>query len=145
MRDELYAILTAPRDTDQEIRDLTDRMYELMWSTVPGAIRYDVPRVQTSPQDRMASVSAEVDEMQRKLVELCRRKRREEDTIRELIRRCVDLDVKERQVLRGRYLHRQSWEQIAAELASTDRWAYAIHKSAADKLEAFLGLWGNKM
>ena len=140
MRDELYQILTAPRDTDREIRDLTEQIYTLMWITVPGAIRYDTPKVQTSPEDKMAFMSAEVDELQRKLVELCKRRRREEGTIKELMRRCIDLDSKERQVLRLRYLYRESWDKVARDLASTERWAYTIHKSATCKLEAFLGL-----
>ena len=140
MRDELYQILTAPRDTDREIRDLTEQIYTLMWITVPGAIRYDTPKVQTSPEDKMAFMSAEVDELQRKLVELCKRRRREEDAIKGLINLCIDLDITERQVIKWRYLHLQSWARIANELASTERWAYTIHKSATSKLEAFLGL-----
>ena len=145
MRDELYTILNAPRETENEIREVTDQIYTLMWSTVPGAIRYDVPRVQTSPEDRMAETFGVVDELRNRLLWLCKRKRREEDTIRRIIMGCVDLDPDERKVLRGRYLDREPWAQIAGWVNATDRRVYQIHRSACDKLEAFLWPTGNKM
>lgn len=138
MRDELYETLRAPRETEKEIRDLTDQIYELLWTTVPGAIRYDLPKVQTSPQDQMAEVSAQIDLAQRRLVELCRRKQREQDTIRQIVMRCVDLTKAERQIIRGRYIACESWERISYDLDLTDRRVYQIHRSACDKLEAFL-------
>lgn len=145
MRDELYAILNAPRETMDEIRELSDQIYAMLWSTVPGAIRYDVPRVQTSPEDRMAETFGAVDEAQQRLIWLCKRRRREEDTIRQLVMRCAELDPDERRVIRSRYLERESWSRIAGWLNVSERRVYQIHRSACDKLEAFLWPAGNKM
>lgn len=145
MRDELYAILTAPGRTAARIQDLTEQIYTLMWSTVPGAIRYDVPKVQTSPEDRMAETFATVSELQNELLYSCQRKRREEDTIRRILAGCVDLDPIERRILRYRYLDREPWTKIAVWTDVTDRRIYQIHRSACKKLEAFLWPEGNKM
>lgn len=145
MRDELYSILTAPRETAKEIRELTDRIYELTWSTVPGAIRYDVPRVQTSPEDRMADTFGAIDEAQRRLVWLCRRKRKEEETVRRFVMACADLLSDERRVLRARYLQQEPWQRIADRIGVTDRRIYQIHREACAKLEAFLWPEGHKM
>lgn len=145
MRDKLYLILAAPTETTKEIRRLMEQMDTLAWSMIPGAIRYDTVRVQTSPQDRMAETMGDIDEAQRKLQELDKRRRREQETIRELCMRCIDLDERERYVILKRYLHRNKWQDIFDGMALlfeeelTDRRIFQIHSSALDKLDAFLG------
>lgn len=139
MRDKLYEILTAPTQTTNEIRWLMERMVTLAWSMIPGAIRYDTVRVQTSPQDRMAETMGDIDEAQRKLQELDQRRRREQETIRELCMGCQDLTDQERYVILKRYLYREKWDSIAYWMELTDRRIFQIHSSALDKLEAFLG------
>ena len=145
MRDKLYAILIAPEETTKEIRRLMERMDTLAWSMIPGAIRYDTVRVQTSPQDRMAETMGDIDEAQRTLQELDKRRRMEEETIRELCMRCIDLDERERYVILKRYLHRNKWQAIFDGMALlfgeelTDRRIFQIHSDALDKLDAFLG------
>lgn len=120
-------------------------MDSLAWSLVPGAIRYDTVKVQTSPQDRMAEAMGSIDGAQRKLRELDRRRRREQETIRELCMRCIELDDRERYVILKRYLYREKWQDIFDGMARlfgeelTDRRIFQIHGEALDKLEAFLG------
>ena len=138
MREKLYSILAAPTETTKEIRDLMERMETLAWSMIPGAIRYDTVRVQTSPQDRMAETMGDIDEAQRKLRELDQRRRAEQERIRELCVQCLDLDDQERYVIIKRYLYRDKWESIAYWMELTDRRIFQIHRSACDKLEAFL-------
>lgn len=138
MRDKLYSILIAPTETTKEIRDLMERMDTLAWSMIPGAIRYDAVRVQTSPQDRMAETMGDIDEAQRKLRQLDQRRREEQERIRELCVQCLDLDDQERYVIIKRYLYRDKWESIAYWMELTDRRIFQIHRSACDKLEVFL-------
>lgn len=138
MRDKLYGILIAPTETTKEIRDLMERMDTLAWSMIPGAIRYDAVRVQTSPQDRMAETMGDIDEAQRKLRQLDQRRREEQERIRELCVQCLDLDDQERYVIIKRYLYRDKWESIAYWMQLTGRRIFQIHRSACNKLEAFL-------
>ena len=138
MRDKLYSILIAPTETTKEIRDLMERMDTLAWSMIPGAIRYDAVRVQTSPQDRMAETMGDIDEAQRKLRQLDQRRREEQERIRELCVQCLELDDQERYVIIKRYLYRDKWESIADWMQLTGRRIFQIHRSACDKLEAFL-------
>ena len=117
-----------------------EQMDAMAWSMIPGAIRYDAVRVQTSPQDRMAEMMGNIDEAQRKLQDLDKRRRREQETIRELCMHCTDLDDQERYVILKRYLYRHKWQEIADWMELTDRRIFQIHSAALDKLEAFLGL-----
>ena len=73
-----------------------ERMDTLALSMIPGAIRYDVDRVQTSPVDKIAEAMGSIDEAQRKLRLLDQRRRQEQERIRELCARCTDLDEQER-------------------------------------------------
>jgi len=145
MRDWLVTILYAPTETSKEIRALMERMDTLAWSMIPGAIRYDKPRVQTSPVDRLAEAMGSIDEAQRELAFLDQRRRKEESRIRELCMACEDLTEQERYVILKRYMYREKWESIAYWLDLSDRRIYTIHGSAVDKLEAFLSAGDNKM
>ena len=145
MRDELATILYAPTQTTKEIRALMEQMDTWAWSMVPGAIRYDTAKVQTSPQDRMAETVGSIDEAQRKLMMLDRRRRQEQERIRELCVSCPDLDDQERYVILKRYLYREKWETVAYWMDLTDRRIFQIHGSALDKLDAFLSSQVDKM
>lgn len=52
------------------IRRLTEQMHELEWSLIPGGMRYDKDNVQTSPEDRMCNVLAEMSELQLRINKL---------------------------------------------------------------------------
>ena len=145
MRDELYMVLMAPTETTKQIRELMERMDTLAWSMIPGAIRYDAVRVQTSPTDRIADAFGSIDEAQRKLMELDQRRRKEEGVIRELCARCQDLTEQERYVILKRYLYREKWESIGYWMDLKDRRIFQIHGEALNKLDAFLCSDGNKM
>lgn len=145
MRDELYMVLTAPTETTKQIRKLMERMDTLAWSMIPGAIRYDAVRVQTSPTDRIADTFGSIDEVQRQLEYLDQRRQDEEGVIRELCDRCPDLTEQERYVILKRYKDREKWESIGYWLELGDRRIFDIHGSALDKLDAFLCSDGNKM
>lgn len=145
MRDKLYNVLYAPTQTTKEIRALMEQMDTWAWSLIPGAIRYDAAKVQTSPQDRMAETMGSIDEAQRKLRELDQRRRREQETIRELCMRCTDLTEQERYIILKRYMYRRKWQDIFDGVARlfgeelTDRRIFQIHGEALDKLDLFLG------
>jgi DNA-directed RNA polymerase specialized sigma subunit len=87
----------------------------------------------------MAETMGSIDKAQRRLRELDQRRRREQETIRELCMRCIELDDRERYVILKRYLYREKWQDIADWMDLTDRRIFQIHGEALDKLEAFLG------
>lgn len=116
-----------------------ERMDTLAWSMIPGAIRYDTVKVQTSPQDRMAETMGDIDEAQRKLHDLDQRRRKEQERIREICVECLELDDQERYVILKRYLYREKWDDIGYWMGLGDRRIFQIHRSACDKFEAFLG------
>ena len=50
--------LYSVRDEQKEIEELNERIYEMRMSLLPGAMRYDVDRVQVSPTDTTADRNA---------------------------------------------------------------------------------------
>lgn len=145
MRDKLATILMAPTKTTREILELRERMDIWAWSLIPGAIRYDKDKVQTSPTDRMADVMGDIDEAQRKLTELEARRMREQIEISEMCDKCEDLIDQEKYVIVKRYMHMYNWNDIADILDLSDRRIFQLHGSALEKLEAFLGAGVDKM
>lgn len=148
MRDTLYTILMAPTQTAKEIRSLMERMDILAWSLIPGAIRYDLDKVQTSPVDRLAEAMGELDEMQRKLKKLEERKELEQRIIINLCDKiigCQDLTDMERAIIMERYGNSEAWDEIVYWLDISASHAFRLQRSALDKLEAFLDPYANKM
>ena len=145
MRDKLATILMAPTKTTREILELMERMDIWAWSLIPGAIRYDKDKVQTSPTDRMADVMSDIDEAQRKLTELETRRMREQIEIREMCDKCEDLIEQEKYVIVKRYMYMYKWDYIADILDLSDRRIFQLHGSALEKLETFLGAEVDKM
>lgn len=59
-----------PRAITRQIKRLSYEREELISCLLPSGIRYDVDRVQTSPEDMMPKVMARVDEIDRKIADL---------------------------------------------------------------------------
>lgn len=59
-------LLSVKRIQNRIIR-LTSERDRLEWSLLPGAIKYDNPKVQTSPQDSMAEVFARIDSIDQEI------------------------------------------------------------------------------
>jgi DNA-directed RNA polymerase specialized sigma subunit len=108
-------------------------------SLLPGAIRYDKPNVQTSPDDQMLKIEARIDEieisMKTKLEALVNR-------YNNAVKYIGMLDSSShRMVLYEYYLNadRPSWEQVARRLDySVDR-VYQLHREAINKLNNIIG------
>lgn len=135
---EAKEYLQEIRQERLEINQLQERINELKMSLLPGAIRYDKPNVQTSPDDNMLRVEAKVDEIERKLKDkletLCNR-------YDNAVRYIGLLDASNhRLVLYEYYLSadRPSWEQVGRKLGySTDR-IYQLHREAINQLNQIL-------
>ena len=72
--DETYDFLMQIRRKEIIIRRKETQRDELRACLLPGAIRYDRDRVQSTPTDKMADVIVRVDELDREIEQLRREK-----------------------------------------------------------------------
>lgn len=63
MTEELYDILTRPKRLREDIGALDAKIDACLAGLLPGSIRYDLPKVQTSPREKFPEVMAKVDEL----------------------------------------------------------------------------------
>ena len=68
--DETYDFLMQIRRKEIIIRRKETQRDELRACLLPGAIRYDRDRVQSTPTDKMADVTVRVDELDREIEQL---------------------------------------------------------------------------
>ena len=127
--------LYSVRDEQKEIEEIGDRIYELEMSLLPGAMRYDVDRVQMSPTDttadRMAEIAEYMGELKRKQSALTDKRLKAQRLINHLT------DSRERQVLDIYFLSvkRPGMKDVAVMLNYSQRQAYRFYVSALEHLE----------
>lgn len=118
-----------------EICRLQEQIDTAEASLLPKAIRYDLDKVQTSPENPMYAVLAEVEEykkeMQKRVYRLTLRRRK---AIRMMDRLN---DSRQRQVLFLYYLDPGilTMDQVAQKMIYSKREAWRIHDAALDRLE----------
>ena len=137
MTDKMYDLLTAPKVTAAEVKAKRRARAERLSAAIPGAIRYDVPRVQSSPSDRMSAAIADVDELDREIADLKDRMKNERRAIVDAADQF--LDYQERRVIIPRYIDRASWSCIASVLHRSKSTIHRIHRSAGEKLSTICG------
>lgn len=127
-----YDRLLLPRRLADDIHRLELRREELVTKLLPKAITYDKDRVQTTPEDRVAVVMAEVDELDRKIEALkCKRF----EAIQEITQDLDQLeDSRERLILDAYYLSGQSMESIADYLNYSLSHTYRIRDSGVENM-----------
>lgn len=64
---EAFEYLGQIRKVEREMKRLELAIQQASFSLLPGAIRYDKEKVQTSPDDMLTKTFAEIDEMEREL------------------------------------------------------------------------------
>ena len=127
-----YDRLLLPRRLADDICRLGLRREELITKLLPKAITYDTDRVQTTLEDRVAVVMAEVDELDRKIEEL---KRQRFEAIREIAGEIDRLeDSRERIILDAYYLSGEPMESIAAYLNYSLSHVYRLRDSGVEKM-----------
>lgn len=130
--DYVYIFLTSVRKIEAEIQKLTIRHDELQTCLLPGAIRYDGDRVQTSPDDKMSQIAAEVVDLERQVQELRRRKAEQVREIEDAIRMLENDD--EQMVLMGYYIGRLPMARVAELIHQSPRSAYYIRRRGVKHL-----------
>lgn len=132
VKDYLYQI----RHERREIDELNDRIEELHCSLLPAGIRYDGPKVQTSPDDHMSRAMAEIADYSAMLSEavwnLTVRRRKAHVLIQTLA------DSRERQILSLFFLsdNRMRMADIADAIGYSQEQTYRLYRSGLENLEA---------
>lgn len=129
---ETYDFLLGPRRISDEIWRKDLRRQELKSCLLSPGIAYDGDRVQASPEDSMARIMAEVDELDRQIDTL----RRSMATEILRISRVVDQmdDPREATVLDAYYLGRRSMQEIADHLHYSTRHVYRLRDDGVAKM-----------
>jgi len=129
---ETYDWLYSVRRLDRQIKRKRVKLDALRSCLIPGASRYDVPRVQSTPEDKLEAVYLQVDELERQVEELRLRLAETINAITDAIDQLEDEN--EATVLTCFYIGRQSMIKVAAQIYVSERTAYYIRKRAVRHL-----------
>ncbi len=124
---EAYVFLGQIRGYDNKIKRLERTIESLRYNLMPGAIRYDKDRVQTSPQDSMSELFSRIDEYERELGEEYNKRAQAVIEIDEALNRMDK--TKERTVLKEYYIGQSSIRDIADGLGFTIRHCLRLKKN----------------
>ena len=131
--EDTYAFLQQIRRKEIEIRRKQLQHDELQSCLLPGAIRYDVDKVQSSPEDPMGKIFAELDDLERQIAELNAEKAKLIHVITEAIEQ-LDDDF-EKTVLTEFYIGRRSMRDAARAIDYSSRRAYYFRKQGVIHLD----------
>lgn len=132
--------LYSVRDEQKEIEELNNRICELRMSFLPGAIRYDKDRVQTSPTDSVTERMTELGDYEKTLSDKVRELTEKRNRAQKLID-SLD-DSIERQVL-GMYflsIGRPRMTDVASWMHFSVSSTYGHYKAALKHLEEKTGV-----
>lgn len=134
---ETYDFLMQIRRKEIIIRRKETQRDELRACLLPGAVRYDRDKVQSTPTDKMSDVMARVDELDREIEQL----RREKATLAIEISDAIEKleDDNEKTVLTEFYIARAPMTQAADAINYSVRRAYDFRKRGVIHLGEVLG------
>lgn len=137
---ETYEYLGRLRSLEQQIRRLVLQRDELQSCLLPKAIRYDLDKVQSSPDDVMGEIAAMVGDLDREIQKLRERKAR---LIVETTHAIGLLDDEsERLVLTAYYVSRMTIREIAEEIMYSKSQTYRLYRSGIEHLSEKMGQMG---
>lgn len=132
-----YDYLMRIRKTEYAIKRKQLRREELKSCLLPGGIRYDLDRVQTSPRYKVSEIMAKVDELDHQIEELMQEKAMLVIEIGEAIEQLEDDN--EKTVLAEFYIGRVPMAQVAEIINYSVRRTYYFRKQGVLHLGAALG------
>jgi len=118
---DVLKFLKGIREKRFELNTLKEKRDEIYYSLMPSGIRYDLDKVQTSPEDRMSATAGDIYEIQQKLDEMIASLTHDLNLATELVNRMQG--SKHRQLILLRYFgpDRESttWEKVADAMGYT--------------------------
>lgn len=133
---ETYDFLMQIRRKVIIIRRKEMQRDELRDCLLPGAVRYDRDKVQSSPTDKMADVMARVDELDREIEQLKLEKAQAIIEISDVIEKLEN--DKEKAVLTAFYIKAASMEAVAGIICYSVRHTYLLRKQGVEHLKEVL-------
>ena len=132
MNRQVYEYLNSVRVLHWRWLRLKAKHDELESCLLPAAIRYDKDKVQSSPEDAMSKILAEVHELEKEMsqVQIAKSKRIEE-IYRDI--RSVDLE-EERTSLTMRFINRVSVSEIAEQMGYSEQRIYQFMDQGAAQI-----------
>lgn len=136
MTDKVYEFLNGPRFTAEQLQAKKRKRTERLLAMVPGAIRYDTPRVQSSPSDRMSEIMGEVDEIDQEIEDLREQLRQKRQEVADMSRR--ELDEQACRVIILRYIDGLQWRDVAAAVHKSESTIFRIQRDACEIFDGLL-------
>lgn len=133
MEQRVYEFLSRPKKFDMRIKMLEAKRAGLMSCLQPSGIRYDLDKVQSSPEDPMSRVAAEIDAIDREIISL------QQEKAGAIVEICDAIDQltngNEKTVLTLYWVHGHKLADIAEILGYTRDWAYKIYNRGTRHLK----------
>ena len=122
MNKQAYEFLNSARVLHWQYLRLKAKHDELETCLLPAAIRYDKDKVQTSPDDQMSKICAEIHELE---VEMAKVQRKKFVQIEKIEREVNTLDSdEERTALTMHYINREPVSKIAVQMGYSESRIY---------------------
>lgn len=122
MNKQAYNYLNSVRVLHWQWLRLKAKHDELETCLLPAAIRYDKDKVQSSPEDAMSKIVAEIAELEKRMAEVQRKKSQRIEEIAKAIN-SLESD-EERTALTMRYINRKSVFDIAEAMGYSEKRIY---------------------
>ena len=135
MNDSTYMFLNSIRFIDTRIKRLQAKRYQLEVCLLPTGIRYDKDRVQTSPEDTITKICAEIAQIDADIATLTEQRYRQ---VVEVDRVLGLLKDNEQTVLILRYVQRIPVKEIAKNLQYSVDNIQKIRRAGVDHLTEIL-------
>lgn len=136
MTDRVFNLLNAPRWDHEKLKSLMAQREAVYDSVMPTAIRYDLDKVQSSPEDPMTEMMARLEDIDRKII--AARKQFIDDSDR-IVEACADLPCEEeRTVITMYYIGRKSMIEIADTIGYARSRTYEYRQQALKDLDGIL-------
>lgn len=132
MNKQAYEFLNSARVLHWQWLRLKAKHDELESCLLPAAIQYDKDKVQTSPEDPMAKIMAEINELEKEMVKVQRKKFIQLEKIERTIN-ALGSD-EERTALTMRYINRKPIAEIAEEMGYSEPTIYRFMRQGGNNL-----------
>ena len=136
MNQEAHDILNAVRIIDLQILRLLSKKKMLESCLYPSGIRYDLDKVQGSPENQLEKLTGEIFEVERKIRDLYSSKLDKAAEIEALINQVESEEF--RTILSLRYIGHMSINKIAESMSYSPAWVYKKHRKAVDEVGRIL-------
>ncbi len=132
MTDKLYTFLHRPMWTKAKIRTKEAQIDDLRLMMLPGAIRYDKDKVQSTPSDPMSEYAERLSELEADIRKLKRQYLREQKEVVKYISMLPDPN--ETEVLTARYISGMRFDDIAKQCQVSEPTVYRWHRVGINHL-----------